>query len=123
MRNLVSLLSDDSRRLLNENINKDHAVVDVYNVLRPDLTIIDGLFASYMGDPRQADVLLAGIDAVAADTVAAAVLGTKIERSPYLQIASQHGAGVCDTANIAVFGADLRPVIAKFAPNKAKGVQ
>ena len=86
------------------------------------MTIIEGLSASFLGEIRPSQAVLAGIDMVALDTVAATVMGAPLERAAYLQTAAQHGFGTCDSGEISIFGADLRPIIEKFTPQKGKGM-
>lgn len=119
-RNLLPLAAgEEQARLLRQ---LDRGLIDLYGLIRPDLTIIEGLSASFLGEIRPSQAVLAGIDMVALDTVAATVMGAPLERAAYLQTAAQHGFGTCDSGEISIFGADLRPIIEKFTPQKGKGM-
>jgi len=89
--------------------NFAQAVVDVFQVRRPDLVILDAVVAMEGqgpsgGRPRQVGRVLASSSAVALDTVMATMMGLEPRRVPMLRIAEGRGLGPADLAAIAVEG-------------------
>lgn len=110
--NLAMLLSRGQREILQQDTGR--GLVDVLNLFKPDLHLVDGILASRAGRPLPGDVVLAGIDTVTVDAVAAALLGLDISALPHLILAEQYGLGICDSGDISIFGADLRPIMQKL---------
>ncbi|HIJ73204.1 MAG TPA: DUF362 domain-containing protein [Candidatus Hydrogenedentes bacterium] len=85
----------------------DIAIADMASVLRPHLAIIDGTIGMEglgpsAGAPKRMDVVLAGIDAFAADAVACELMGVSARDIPHLQIGAGRGYGVIDPRKIRV---------------------
>ena len=86
-------------------------VVDVYEIVRPGLHVMDAVVAMEGngpsgGRPRAVGAILAGADGVAVDAVAAAMMGYRDGRVPTTRIAAERGLGVADRARIDVVGDD-----------------
>lgn len=107
--NLKSLLGRNQEAVFNKN--QESSMVDVISLFRPDLTIVDGIFANHRSETVSSQVVFAGIDTLALDTVAASLMGVDLDKLPYLALAARYGLGTCDSSEIAVFGADLRLII------------
>ncbi|MDD4953939.1 MAG: DUF362 domain-containing protein, partial [Candidatus Omnitrophica bacterium] len=92
-------------------------LVDVYELTKPTLTIVDGILAmegngpGTSGKPRQANLLLAGDDAVAIDSILARVIGVEPLDILTTKEAARRGLGSVDINSITVLGADLEKVI------------
>ncbi|HUT61307.1 MAG TPA: DUF362 domain-containing protein, partial [Phycisphaerae bacterium] len=89
--------------------NFARAVVDVYQVRPPDLAILDAVVAMEGqgpsgGKPRQVGRILAATNAVALDTVMAAMMGIEPRSVPMLRIAEERGLGPADLARIEIDG-------------------
>ena len=85
------------------------AVVDVFQVRRPDLVILDAVVAMEGqgpsgGRPRPVGKVLASSSAVALDTVMAAMMGLEPRQVPMLRIAEERGLGPTDLGEIALEG-------------------
>ncbi|MBU1727163.1 MAG: DUF362 domain-containing protein [Candidatus Omnitrophica bacterium] len=93
------------------------ALVDIYKEAKPALTIIDGIIAmegdgpGTGGMPRKADVLLAGSDCVALDTVAALIMKIEPLNVPTIRIAFERGLGEARPGEISLFGDKIEEVI------------
>jgi len=77
------------------------AIADMASVLRPHLAVIDGTvgmegLGPSAGEPKAAEVVVAGADAFAADAVACRLMGTSAEAVPHLAIAAARGYGTID---------------------------
>ena len=83
------------------------ALVDVYSVLAPDLTVVDGWRGDSGFQQHRGDFVMAAADAVAADAVLAALSGIDMTRIEYLQLAAQYGLGEGDPGNIHLYGDDI----------------
>jgi len=84
-------------------------VVDVHALVAPSLHIMDGIVAMEGdgpsgGRPRHVGAVMAGIDAVAMDTVAAGMLGMDVRRVHMIRLAAERGLGVDDPAAITILG-------------------
>ena len=89
--------------------NFARAVVDVFQVRRPDLVILDAVVAMEGdgpsgGRPRQVGRVLASDNSVALDSVMAVMMGLEPRRIPTLRIAEERGLGPADLARIEVEG-------------------
>jgi len=95
-----------------------HEVLTDLNMFyKPDLSIIDGImgmegFGPVEGKPKHVGVVIASKDPVAADSVAAEIVGINPSKIKYLRYAEKNGIG---TANdIEVVGSSIEDVRTKF---------
>ncbi|MCD4689901.1 DUF362 domain-containing protein [bacterium] len=84
-------------------------LVGVHSLVRPALNIMDGIVAMEGdgpsgGKPRYVGAVFAGSDAVAIDTIAAAMIGMDAGRIHMIRLASERGLGVSDPDRIDVVG-------------------
>jgi uncharacterized protein (DUF362 family)/Pyruvate/2-oxoacid:ferredoxin oxidoreductase delta subunit len=105
----------------NTGVNHDlfmRMLVEVYGLLKPQLSIMDGIVGMEgngpgSGDPRAIGVVIAGIDGVAVDVVASQVVGIAPERLPIIQAATKAGIGQTQSNEIRVLGASVADVAIK----------
>ncbi|MCX8170376.1 MAG: DUF362 domain-containing protein [Candidatus Bathyarchaeota archaeon] len=97
---------------LNENI------VDLASVLKPSLTVIDGIVAGegheVSGNPVKMNLIIAGTDPVAVDAIGAAVMGFSPTEIKHLVLAEKKGLGTCRLENIKIIGEPVEKVKRKF---------
>ena len=97
---------------LNENI------ADLASVLKPSLTVIDGIIAGEghetSGNPVEMNLVIAGTDPVAVDAVGAAVMGISPTEVKHLVLAEKKGLGTCRLENIEIIGEPIENVKRKF---------
>jgi len=117
MKNLKGLIRDDSKKECHYG-NLHEAVVDINRIVKPDLTIIDGLIGCSLFEPIEHGILLAGEDIVALDTVGALCAGIDPKTVKYLCIAEKAGLGTMDQGNIQVIGERPEAVMKEY--RKAK---
>lgn len=106
---------------LDDSLNfamKQRALVDIYSIVAPDLTIVDCLIGQSGFQNNQVDCIIAGSDAVALDTVLCAIAGIDAKTVESLVLAAQYGEGVNNPGDIAMFGDDLRDIIAIEQPEE-----
>jgi len=97
----------------------DIAIADMSSVLRPHLSIIDGTvgmegLGPSAGRPKELDVVVAGVDAFAADAVACALMGVSARDVPHLRIGAERGYGCIDMDTIRVAPGDWRDAARPF---------
>lgn len=90
-------------RISDHNFRLHQKFADIYQVLRPDFAVVDGLIATnhghYIAESNghecviPMNCLIGGRDPLAVDTVAAAFLGFGIEDVEHLRLSSEKGLG------------------------------
>jgi uncharacterized protein (DUF362 family)/Pyruvate/2-oxoacid:ferredoxin oxidoreductase delta subunit len=88
------------------------ALVQIYEKIRPRVSVIDGILAMEgngpnSGRPRQLGIIAASEDAVALDAVICRLVGFPVEALRTCVIAEQLGVGTADADRIAMAGDDL----------------
>lgn len=99
------------------NFRLHKKLADVYTVIQPDFTLVDGTVATIYGHyPPEAlhkqslvplNILVGGRDTVAVDTVCARILGYEVEEVGHLREARDAGLGCADLERIDVKGEQL----------------
>jgi uncharacterized protein (DUF362 family)/Pyruvate/2-oxoacid:ferredoxin oxidoreductase delta subunit len=94
------------------------AVVDIYSVMPPSLTIMDGIMAMQgegpgNGQVRQLGIILASRDTVALDAIAGKVIGLEPQDVLSTLYAGERGIGIADLSRIEVLGEKIESVAVK----------
>lgn len=92
-------------------------LADMYEAIGGiDLAVVDGTYLYHAASPRKvrADVILAGRDAVAVDSVVATLSGLKMEKLGFLREFAGRGLGEADTGNIEIVGMPLEELMSMF---------
>ncbi|MGB9713645.1 MAG: DUF362 domain-containing protein [Candidatus Bathyarchaeales archaeon] len=93
-------------------------IADLASLLKPSLTVIDGIIAEEghetSGNPVEMDLVIAGVDPVAVDAVGAAVMGVDPKDVKHLVLAEEKGLGTCDLNKITILGEPLERVKRTF---------
>ncbi|MEE9591313.1 MAG: DUF362 domain-containing protein [Thermodesulfobacteriota bacterium] len=84
-------------------------LVDLYLLMRPSLTIVDGIIGMEgngpgSGDPRKLGLIFASSDCIALDTIITMTLGANPEELPVLKVAAEDGIGETNPCRIAIVG-------------------
>lgn len=95
------------------------AIAELNAILKPDINVVDGLIAMegdgpLAGTPVGLNLLMAGHDAVAVDTIAARIMGIDPEEVPALSFARNMGYGVQDEKEIKIIGTPISEVTVPF---------
>jgi hypothetical protein len=94
MKNQKGLLSENDKKDFHRKYNLNTSIVELNEMIRPDLNIIDGIIALEGNGPvnrgkrKKTKVLIGSLDARAADNVAAKIMGfdvSEIEHIPEVQ--------------------------------------
>lgn len=114
MKNLMGTILPKS--IMHEHLNEK--IVDLTSLLRPKLTVVDGLIASegdeVSGRPVRMNLIIAGKDVVAVDTVSVAIMGINPSRVQYIKLAHSRGLGVGDLSKIKILGQPIEEVKKDF---------
>lgn len=116
MKNLMGLILPKS--IMHDQINEK--IVDLATLFKDKvkLNVVDGLIGAEIdevnGSPVKMNVIIAGENMVAVDTVATAVMGIDPESVRYLKIAEERGLGTASLSNIEVLGENIDNVKRKF---------
>jgi|GEM_PF-1630825 len=90
---------------------RERELVDIYSTVTPDLFIVDALKGEGGFQPQAQDCLVGAVDAVALDSVLAAMSQTALSSVDSLNLAAQYGLGVGEPGGIAMYGDDLGEII------------
>lgn len=90
-------------------------LLDLYLLLRPRLTILDGIVGMEgngpaNGAPRRLGLVLASTDAIALDAVSADILGAATEALPLQKAAGMRGIKEASIANVEAVGLELKKI-------------
>ncbi|MBY9011133.1 MAG: DUF362 domain-containing protein [Candidatus Lokiarchaeota archaeon] len=106
------------------NYNLHSKLVDVYEYIKPDITIIDGTEGTIHGHypptawedrlVKKFEILISGRDTLAVDVVGARIFGLTIDEVPHLNIANKRGLGEGDLSKIQVIGKNLDDYTEKY---------
>lgn len=93
-------------------------IVDLASVIKPSIAVVDGIIAGEghetSGNPVEMNLVIAGTDPVAVDTIGAAVMGIPPEHVKHLQLAQESGLGTCILERIEVVGEPVQKVQRNF---------
>jgi len=106
------------------NYNLHSKLVDVYEYIKPDITIIDGIEGTIHGHypptawedrlVKHFNILIGGRDTLAVDVVGARIFGLTLDDIPHLKIANKRGLGEGDLSKIQVIGKNLDEYTEKY---------
>jgi uncharacterized protein (DUF362 family) len=120
MKNMKGVVPKPEKRRFHR-IGLAKAIVDLNRAVRTDLTVVDGIVAMEglgpgLGDPVEMDVVLAGKDVAAVDTIGIMAMGFNPSEIQYLKLAKEVGFGITDRDKIEVVGEPLETTARKFKP-------
>ncbi len=103
LKNLKGLLPDSEKKRFHHT-HLSRAIADLNQIVKPDLTIIDGIIASELYEPKETDILFAGRDVLAVDATAARAVGFDPLKIEYMSLAAEAGVGTLDPLQIEIIG-------------------
>ncbi|RPJ41060.1 MAG: DUF362 domain-containing protein [Deltaproteobacteria bacterium] len=118
MKNLKGTTTYDEKKRFHY-LNLNQAVAELNQVLKPNLIVIDGTIAMegdgpVAGTPVELNLIMAGTDAVAVDTIAARIMDIDPEEVAPLAWAKKMGFGVGDETEIRILGNSIAEVFRAF---------
>ncbi|MCW4032529.1 MAG: DUF362 domain-containing protein [Candidatus Bathyarchaeota archaeon] len=109
---------------MHSNLSKN--IVDLASIIKPDLAVIDGIIAGQghesSGNPLIMNLVIAGIDPVAVDTVGASIMGIPIDDIKHLAFAEKKGLGTADLNRIEILGEPIEKVRKNFERSILSGL-
>jgi uncharacterized protein (DUF362 family) len=118
LKNLKGLLADRSKKAMHRR-GLFRGVPEIAAFFKPCLTVLDGIYCQegvgpVFGDPVEMDLVLAGRDPVALDSVAGLIIGYRPEEVPITVLAAQAGLGTADISAIEIAGESWQAVRRPF---------
>ena len=103
----------------------DVGIADLATALMPDVALIDGTvglegLGPSAGTPKKLGVVVASADALAADAVAARLMGIRPSSVHHLRLAAERGLGTIDLRRVRVEPRDYGKYASHFAPPPKK---
>jgi len=97
----------------------DRAIVDLNRVVRPDFAVVDAINCmegtwTVPEDRVELNLVIAGADPVAVDSVCAKVIGLDPDRIMHIKLAEEEGLGVANLERIEVVGEKIEGVAKRF---------
>jgi len=96
-------------------------IADLASLVKPRLAVIDGIIGGegheLAGKPVEMNLVIAGLDPVAVDTVGAAVMDFDPRKAEHIVLAAKKGLGICDLNRIRVLGEPIERVKKRFKPS------
>lgn len=95
------------------------AIIDINRIRKPDFSVIEGIvggegYGPLINDPVKSDIIFAGKDPVALDTVALNFMGFTLDEIPHVKLAGEEKLGISELNQIKIVGADLDAIKMKF---------
>jgi uncharacterized protein (DUF362 family) len=116
MKNLMGVILPKS--IIHTQIHQK--IVDLASLFRDKvrLNVVDGLVGAeeseVYGTPVEMQLIIAGQDMVAVDTVASAIMGMDPQQIQYLRLAEERGLGISNLLKIDIHGEKIAAVTKKF---------
>ena len=112
IKNLKGVLSVPSRQRCHSadpSSDLNYHLVKLTDMLRPSLTIIDGIYSlergpGYSGDAHRTDIIVASRDLISADKVGASILGISPQTVPHIALAAENRGRPTDLSDINILG-------------------
>ena len=112
IKNLKGVLNIASRKRChsaNPSHDFNYHLVKLAEMVKPSLTIIDGIYTLergplYSGDAHRIDIIVASRDLLSADKVGAAILGIPPQTVPYIALAAENRGRPPDLGDIKILG-------------------
>ncbi|MCX8111299.1 MAG: DUF362 domain-containing protein [Syntrophorhabdaceae bacterium] len=94
-------------------------LVNIHKIIKPDLTIIDGLvgqedFGPVSGSPKTMNILIGGTNPVAIDATAMRIMGIDPLTSPPVFLAYMQAMGPVEEDKIRIVGPDIKEIVSPF---------
>jgi uncharacterized protein (DUF362 family) len=94
-------------------------IIDLNKIRMPDFSVVDGIvggegYGPVYNTPVKSEIVIAGRDPVAVDTVALTFMGFSLSQVPHVKLAASEGLGNGELSRIKVVGADLDKIKMDF---------
>jgi uncharacterized protein (DUF362 family) len=103
------------------HLHLNEKIADLASIVKPRLTVVDGLIGGEgherAGKPVPMNLVIAGLDPVAVDTVGTMVMGINVDNIKHLKLAAKKELGTCNLEQIRILGEPLEKVKRNFKPS------
>ncbi len=118
IKKIKGLLTDKYKRLMHQEGLFD-GVIDFLSVLKPQLTIVDAIYCQeglgpVFGRPVKMDLVIAGKDLIAVDSVSGRIIGYEPEEVLLTRKGAERGLGAGESDQIEVLGESINSVRRRF---------
>ena len=118
LKNMKGLINDETKVLFHRE-GVIEGVVELCAALKPSFTVVDGIIGQegmgpMYGLPVEMDLIVAGMDTVAVDSVGGAIMGFEPGEVPITVSAAKRGLGIMDLQDIDIAGETLDAVTRRF---------
>jgi uncharacterized protein (DUF362 family) len=101
------------------NIGLEECIIDINKIRKPDFCIIEGIvggegYGPLRNTPVDSQIMFAGKDPVAVDTVALNFMGFTVDKVSHVMLAGEKNLGISDLSQITVEGAVLDEIKMTF---------
>ncbi len=119
LKNMKGLLVDAEKKKFHHQYGLSQAIADLNLYVKPDLTIVDGIFCREglgypFSDEVEMDLIIAGRDPVAVDTVTLMIMEIDPLKQEHAVLAEKNGIGTMDLNKIEILGNRIDQVKRKF---------
>jgi len=119
VKNMKGVLPDAWKRRFHHTYGVFQSTADLLTVIKPSFAVVDGIISMNglgpaFGEALEMDLIIAGTDAVAVDTVCCAVMGFELEECGCIREAAQMKVGIGDLSDIEVVGEAIAKVHYRF---------
>ncbi len=119
LKNIKGVIPDSFKRKFHTTLGVFQAVADLCTVVRPKLSVVDGIIGQeglgpIYGTPVEMDIIIAGKDPVAVDTVTSMVMGFNPKENELIRHAAEQDVGTMDLNRIEVVGEKVSKVMRRF---------
>jgi uncharacterized protein (DUF362 family) len=119
LKNMKGILPDISKKKFHLTFGVFQGVADLCTVIRPALSVVDGIIAVEglwppHSNPIEMDLIIAGKDSVAVDTITGMIMGFEPGEDETANAAVKSKIGTADPNKIEVVGEDISTVQRKF---------
>jgi uncharacterized protein (DUF362 family) len=119
-KNMMGCIARD-KGFMHANFNAK--IIDLLKIVRPDLNIVDGIVGmekeEIQGSPVGANVLVAGSDFVAVDSICSRIMGFGPGEVEHIEMAARHGFGTADPSAMRIQGFDPTGIVRRFERARA----
>jgi uncharacterized protein (DUF362 family) len=96
-------------------------IADLASIVKPKLTVVDGIIGGEgherAGKPVPMNLVIAGLDPIAVDTVGTTVMGINVDNIKHIKLAAKKELGICNLEQIRIIGDPLEKVKRDFKPS------
>ena len=116
LKNMMGALA--TKGVMHAGFSLSENIADLASVLTPSVAVVDGIIAGEghenSGNPVEMNLVIAGTDPVAVDSVGAAIMGVVPADVKHLVLAQKKGLGTCSLEQITILGEPIEKVKRKF---------